>query len=241
MLCSQRREGFQVDAETLGQAIQGTGYGAAGLAFLVGLLFSFNPVAMAAIPVSLAYVTRAREKRAAVAFGSMFILGLVLTHVFLGIAAGLGGQWVQGLLGRQWGLVLGPLLILLGAFWAGWIRVPLPTFGFKAKRATGLWGAFALGVPFAVAVCPGCTPALVVMLGVVAGIASPLLGAAMLLAFALGRAVPIAVGAFTIGTLESRPSFTKYLRFADKVGGLVLIVMGLYMLNTYLFIVPALA
>lgn len=230
-----------MDAESLSQAIQSTGYAAAGLAFLVGLLFSFNPVALASIPVSLAYVTRARDKRTAVAFGGMFILGLVLTHVALGIVAGLGGQWVQGLLGRQWGLVLGPVLILLGAFWAGWIRVPLPTIGFKAKRATGLWGAFALGVPFAVAVCPGCTPALVVMLGVVAGMASPLLGAAVLLAFALGRAVPIAAGALAIGSLESRPSLAKYVRMADKLGGVVLIVMGLYMLNTYLFIVPALA
>ena len=230
-----------MDAESLSQAIQSTGYAAAGLAFLIGLLFSFNPVALASIPVSLAYVTRAREKRTAFAFGAMFILGLVLTHVVLGVVAGLGGQWVQGLLGRQWGLVLGPLLILLGAFWTGWVRVPLPTIGFKAKRATGLWGAFALGIPFAVAVCPGCTPALVVMLGVVAGIASPMLGAAILLAFALGRAVPIAVGALAIGSLESRPSMSKFVRITDKLGGVVLIVMGLYMLNTYFFIVPALA
>ena len=230
-----------MDAESLSQAIQSTGYAAAGLAFMVGLLFSFNPVALASIPVSLAYVTRAREKRTALAFGAMFILGLVLTHMVLGIVAGLGGQWVQGLLGRQWGLLLGPLLILLGLFWAGWIRVPLPAIGFKAKRATGRWGAFALGIPFAVAVCPGCTPALVVMLGVVAGIGSPMLGAAILLAFALGRAVPIAVGAFAIGSLESRPSMAKFVRMADKLGGVVLIVMGLYMLNTYLFIIPALA
>lgn len=230
-----------MDVDALSLAIESTGYAATGLAFVVGLLFSFNPVAMAAIPVSLAYVTRARQGRTAVAFGAMFILGLVLAHVVLGVAAGLGGQWVQGVLGRQWGLVLGPLLIFLGVVWAGWIRVPLPAFGFKAKRATGLWGAFALGVPFAVAVCPGCTPALIVILGVVAGLASPLLGAAMLLAFALGRAVPIALGAAAIGSLEGRPSFVKYLHVFDKVGAVVLIAMGLYMLNAYFYIVPVLA
>ncbi len=230
-----------MDVDALSLAIESTGYAATGLAFVVGLLFSFNPVAMAAIPVSLAYVTRARQGRTAVAFGAMFILGLVLAHVVLGVAAGLGGQWVQGVLGRQWGLVLGPLLIFLGVVWAGWIRVPLPAFGFKAKRATGLWGAFALGVPFAVAVCPGCTPALIVILGVVAGLASPPLGAAMLLAFALGRAVPIALGAAAIGSLEGRPSFVKYLHVFDKVGAVVLIAMGLYMLNAYFYIVPVLA
>lgn len=230
-----------MDVDALSLAIESTGYAATGLAFVVGLLFSFNPVAMAAIPVSLAYVTRARQGRTAVAFGAMFILGLVLAHVVLGVAAGLGGQWVQGVLGRQWGLVLGPLLIFLGVVWAGWIRVPLPAFGFKAKRATGLWGAFALGVPFAAAVCPGCTPALIVILGVVAGLASPPLGAAMLLAFALGRAVPIALGAAAIGSLEGRPSFVKYLHVFDKVGAVVLIAMGLYMLNAYFYIVPVLA
>lgn len=230
-----------MDADSLAQAMQTSGYAAAGVAFLVGVLFSFNPVALASIPVSLAYVTRAREGRIALAFGAMFILGLVLAHVVLGVIAGLGGQWVQELLGRQWGLVLGPLLILLGLFWAGWVRVPLPAFRFRAIRATGLWGAFALGIPFAVAVCPGCTPALVVMLGVVASIGSPLLGAVMLLTFALGRAVPIALGAVAIGSLESRPALAKYLHLADIVGGVVLMAAGLYMLNTYFFFVPALA
>ena len=230
-----------MDVDSLRHAIASTGYAAAGLGFLFGLVFSFNPVAMASIPVSLAYVTRAREGRTAIAFGGMFILGLVMAHVVLGIVAGFGGQWVQGLLGRYWGVVLGPLLIVLGLVWAGWIRVPLPPLQFKAKRATGMWGAFALGVAFAVAVCPVCTPALVVMLGVVAGIGSPQLGAVVLLAFALGRALPIALGAVAIGSLESRPSFTKYLPLMDKLGGVVLIAMGLYMLNAYFFVIPELA
>jgi cytochrome c-type biogenesis protein len=52
---------------------------------LAGLIFSFNPVAIAAIPVSLAYVTKAREKRIAVLYGGMFILGLIVTHVPLGL------------------------------------------------------------------------------------------------------------------------------------------------------------
>lgn len=55
----------------------------------------------------------------ALRFGAMFILGLIVTHVALGIAAGLGGQWVEGLLGRYWGLVLGPLLIAMGLLWPG--------------------------------------------------------------------------------------------------------------------------
>lgn len=57
-------------------------------------------MAIAAIPVSLAYVTRSRERPTALRFGSMFILGLVMTHVLLGLAAGLGGQSLERLTGR---------------------------------------------------------------------------------------------------------------------------------------------
>ena len=165
----------------------------------------------------------------------MFVLGMVLTHVVLGIIAGSGGKWAAEITGRAWGLLLGPLLIVLGLMWAGWLRIPLPSFGFRATRPTAAWGAFLLGIPFAIAVCPVCTPALVVLLGVTAGIGSVLLGAVLLFAFAVGRAVPIALGAFAVSWLENLKSLSRYRRGFEIAGGLALIVMGLYMLNAVLF------
>ncbi len=85
-----------------------------GLAFLAGFVFSFNPVSFASIPVVLAYVTRAHEKRQALSLGGAFIFGLIVTHVMLGITAATGGEWVQSILGRHWGLFLGPVLIITG-------------------------------------------------------------------------------------------------------------------------------
>jgi cytochrome c-type biogenesis protein len=230
-----------MDIEALRQAVEQAGYAAAGAGLLAGLLFSVNPVAIVAIPVSLAYVTRAREKRTAILYGAMFILGMIATHVVLGFAAGLGGRWVEGIFGREWGLVLGPLLIVLGLVWPGWIRLPMPAASFRAKRVTGMWGAFGLGIPFSVAFCPFCTPVLLVLLGTVAGIGSPLLGIVLLLAFALGRAIPIALGAWTIGWLENLKPLAKYQRAFEILGGLTLIIAGLYMLNAYYFFIPELA
>lgn len=230
-----------MDPEALRQAIESASFAAAGVAFLAGLAFSFNPVALASIPVSLAYVTRARDPSRAFLYGGMFILGMILTHVALGLVAGLGGKWAAALLGRAWGLVLGPLLIVLGLMWAGWLRIPLPSIGFRATRPTAASGAFLLGIPFAVAVCPVCTPALVVLLGVTAGLGSVALGVVLLLAFALGRAVPIALGALAMSWLEHLQSFSRYRRVIEIAGAVILIVMGLYMLNAVLFWVPALA
>lgn len=230
-----------MDADSLRQAVEQSRSAAIGVGFLAGLFFSVNPIAIAAIPVSLAYVTRAREKPMALRFGAMFILGLIVTHVALGLAAGWSGRWVESLLGRYWGLVLGPLLILMGLVWPGWVKLPLPAASFKVRRATGMWGAFALAVPFSVAICPVCTPALVALLGVVAAIGSPLLGVAILLAFAIGRSVPIAAGAWAVGWLEGFKPLARFQRAFDIAGGVVLVLAGLYMLNVYYLIVPELA
>jgi len=230
-----------MDLNALQTTLEQASLASLGVGFATGFLFSFNPVALAAIPVSLAYVTKAHETKRAVLFGAMFIAGMVATHLLMGFAAGLGGQWVQKLMGREWGLALGPLLILLGLMWPGWIKLPLPVIRFRAKRAGSGWGAFLLGIPFSVAVCPFCTPALVILLGVATGIGSPLFGATLLLAFALGRAVPIILGAWAVGWLENLKPLQHGQKTFEIVGALLLILSGLYMLNAYFFFIPDLA
>ena len=230
-----------MDLETLRTTLEQASLASLGVGFMTGFIFSFNPVALAAIPVSLAYVTKAHETKKALLFGSMFIFGLIVTHVLMGLIAGFGGLWVQKLLGREWGLVLGPLLILLGLMWPGWIKLPLPAFTIRAKRATNVWGAFALGIPFSVAICPFCTPALVILLGVVTGVGSPLFGATLLLAFALGRSVPIILGAWAMGWLENLKALRHSQKVFEIIGALLLILSGLYMLNAYFFVIEDLA
>ena len=227
--------------ETLSATVEATGFAAAGIGFLAGLVFSINPVAVAAIPMILAYVTQARETREAVRLGGIFIVGMLLTHAGLGLVAGLGGQWVASIMGRGWGALLGPLLILLGLMWTGWLRLPLPAIALRAKRPTGTWGAFALGIPFSVAVCPACTPILLALLGVVAAIGSPSLGVILLLAFALGRALPIMLGAWVVGWLEGKPALAGFRRAFDVAGGVTLVATGLYLLNAYYYLIPGLA
>ncbi len=230
-----------MDIETLRQTLEQASLASLAAGFSIGFLFSFNPVALAAIPVSLAYVTKARAPGQALAYGGMFILGLLATHLVLGVAAGLGGNGLQRLMGREWGLVLGPLLILLGLAWPGWLRLPLPAIKLRARRAATAWGAFALGAPFSLAVCPFCTPALLVLIGVAAGIGSAGFGAVLLLAFALGRAVPIVLGACAVDWLERLAVLRKHQKALEVAGALLLIMSGLYLLNAYWIVVPALA
>ncbi len=98
-----------------------------------------------------------------------------------------------------------------------------------------------MGAVFSIAICPVCTPALVVLLGATVSLASPWIGAVLLLAFAVGRALPVVAGAVSIGWLENLRGLDSYRRAFETVGGLILILSGLYMLNAYFFWVPALA
>jgi cytochrome c-type biogenesis protein len=230
-----------MDVDALQHAMEHATLLAVGIAFVVGLVFSFNPVALASIPVSLAYVTRARSARQSVQFAAAFTAAMILAQVVLGFVAGLGGSWAASLVGREWGLLLGPVLIVLGLMWPGWIRLRLPWFVPRVKRPTTAWGAFALGAVFAVAVCPACTPALVVLLGAAAAIASPIFGAVLLLAFAVGRAIPIVLGAWATGWLENLRIFSRYQKGFEVTGAVTLIASGLYMLNAYYFWIPSLA
>jgi len=111
----------------------------------------------------------------------------------------------------------------------------------RARRTANTWGAVALGASFSVAVCPACTPALVVLLGIAAGVGSPLFGVLLLLAFSVGRAVPIALGASTMSWIEARANLKRSRRVLQIAGGLVLVLSGLYLLNGYFFIIPGLA
>lgn len=208
-----------------------------GLSFMAGFIFSFNPVSFASIPVMLAYVTKGHEERRAVLMGGAFVFGMLLTHVVLGVAAAISGDGVKSILGREWGLLLGPILIILGLNWPGWIKLRLPWFGMRAKKVTGIWGAFLLAVPFSVAVCPFCTPALLVTLTASAAIGSVTFGFALLLAFALGRSIPVILGAWSMGWLESLKVFSRYQRSFETVAGIVLILSGLYLLNEYFFVI----
>ncbi len=230
-----------MDLDALRAAVEQATLGSLAVGLLTGLLFSVNPVALAAIPVSLGYVTRAREGASAFLYGAAFVVGMIATHALLGLIAGLGGAWVQSLFGRGWGLALGPLLVVLGLVWAGWLRVPLPRVSLRAREATSLWGAGGLGAAFSVAVCPFCTPALYVMLGVAGAIGSPLFGVVLMLAFALGRTIPVLAGAYAIGTLKRFAPLQRSQRAFETVGGMALILSGLYLLNAYFLLIPELA
>jgi len=224
---------FGVDVAMLKEQLSDISFLGLGLAFTAGFVFSFNPVSFASIPVMLAYVTRSHEKHQALLLGGAFVLGLISTHVILGVSAALGGEWVKTIMGREWALLLGPILITMGLVWANWLKIHLPWVGAKGRKISSFWGAFLLAIPFSIAICPFCAPALLVALTASASIGSLWFGAALLFAFALGRSIPIILGAWSMDALESLTFFHQWQRLFEKIAGITLILVGIFMFNEY--------
>lgn len=204
-----------------------------GLAFAAGFLFSFNPVTFASIPVALAYVGKGKERRERLRHSGAFILGLLVTHAVLGAIAGFGGDWMQNIMGHEWGILLGPVLLILGLMWIGWLKLRLPALSFTARPTAGIWGAFLLGIPFSVSVCPFCTPALLVALTTSAAIGSIPFGLALLLLFALGRCIPMMIGAWSIDRLQMLRIFQSWQNVIEKSAGFTLLIVGVYLIRDY--------
>ena len=226
-----------MNIESLQLSLQDPSLTSLSIAFTAGLVFAFNPIVFASIPLVLAYVTKAHDPRRAILYGGAFVVSMLVTHVILGVAAALGGNWAQAVMGRTWVLLLGPVLILLGLMWPGWIKLRIPWWTARGRMVTGVGGAFLLGIPFTLALCPNCTPALLTTIAASAGIGSVTFGATLLLAFGLGRSVPILVGAWGFGWLESVIPLAKYHKMIEAAGGVTLILTGLYLLNEYFLII----
>jgi cytochrome c-type biogenesis protein len=206
-----------------------------GTALITGFLFSFNPASFITIPVVLAYVTKARALSVALKLGGAFIMGMILTHLILGVGSAIGGDYVGRILGQHWYLLLGPLLIVLGLIWTGWLKFTIPWFAIRGQRVVTTWSAFMLGVPFTVGVCPICSPGLLIALSASASVGSVPYGALLLLMFGIGRTLPVMIGAWSIGYLESLKSFARWQHYLEKMGGITLILMGFYLLNEYFY------
>ena len=167
---------------------------AAGVA---GVLTSASPCALAAVPVAVGFVGgQSGSPRRAWGLSLAFVVGMNLALLVMGLTvARLGG--LLGTLPGPWLVVVGAMVVLLAvALWrgdSGVCGVTLPQ-GWQAQLArSGPWGAVLLGALMGTVMSPCATPALAAALtvagsGALLG-ASMWWGAALLLAYGLGRSV----------------------------------------------------
>lgn len=157
-------------------------------AFLGGVAALFSPCSAMLLPsfFAIAFGTRKATLLGRVA---IFALGMLLTLVPMGMAAGTVGS-VLVTHRQAIALIGGGLLVVIGLLTAAGISIPMP--GLRTQGGTSALAVLALGAVYGLAgACTG--PLLGAVLTFVAVSASWLYGALMLAVFAAGMVVPLAV------------------------------------------------
>lgn len=200
--------------------------------FVGGLISAASPCVLAAIPLIIGYVGGYSEgnKKKAVIYSLVFILGLSVTFTLFGAAASAMGQFLS--FAGQWLYIgLAVIAIAMGLQLMSLISIPLPFQKTRQVKSRGLWGAFLLGLLTGTVSSPCATPVLAVILAYVSTQGDILYGVSLLFMYAVGHCALIFVAGLSIGltnNIVSSQGVKNFSLYAKRFSGTILIIVGLY-------------
>lgn len=215
-------------------------------AFILGLMTAISPCPLATNITAIAFVSREISSKRKIFFnGLWYTLGRLVSYTSLGVLIYFGASTfkIAKIFSHYGERFLGPLLIIIGIFMLGIIKIRLfkskgklsEKIEKKAAGGKGIW-AFLLGVLFALAFCPTSGVFYFLML-IPMTIASPD-GLLLPPIFAIATGLPVIIVAWIlafsvtgIGKFHSRiQNFEKWMRY---IIASVFILAGLY--YSYIF------
>ena len=211
-------------------------------AFLLGLLTAISPCPLATNIAAIGFISKDIENRQRIFLnGMLYTLGRVIAYTLLGIILisilkeGASVFGIQKAVGKWGELLLGPLLLIIGLFMLFGSRLNLPKFGFDCKgeglAKKGGWGAFLLGVLFAMAFCPSSG---VFYFGMLIPMSVTATAGWMLpILFAVATALPVLVVAWILAfSVEKVGEFYGKMQSIQKwlniIVGALFVIIGIY-------------
>ena len=215
-----------------------------GALFLEGLLSFFSPCVLPLVPLYIGYLTsgidtnlsKAKARIQTTVRTLFFVLG-ISTVFFL---AGLGSSALRYFFQKNtifFSIIGGFLLILFGLFSLGIIDIPFlqrehRIVSFKQNK-NGIIRSYLLGFFFSFAWSPCVGPLLASAILKSASAESALIGWIYIGCYTLGFIIIfILLGLFTEEVLMLLKKNTNIVRYTKIIGGIVVLYMGIYMLNT---------
>lgn len=194
----------------------------------------FSPCHLASIPLIIAYVGGQQQilsGRQAARYALLFSLGLFLTIAMVGVICVLLGRML-GDVGPYWTILVGLILLWLAADMLGVAKCALPGGTTLAKlKIEGGVGALVLGLAYGV-LSGSCTFGFIApLLAVVAVQGEVAAGIALILVYALGHCLPIALAGGSsakIKRLIETGSMQQGSVWVRRVAGVIMLALGLY-------------
>lgn len=162
---------------------------------------------------------------------ALFIAGFSFVYIALGVSVAFAGSFFR--LNMNWLFaVAGVILIVFGLHVMHIFRIPWlerQVGGMdKAKEAENIFGAFLVGVAFAIGWSPCTGPIVAAILGLAAKQQTVFAGGLLLLGYCVGLGVPFLLVGLAVGKfLRMFEKMQKHMRKVEIVSGLLLILLGI--------------
>ncbi len=210
-------------------------------AFFIGLMTAISPCPLATNITAIAYASKQiGDSKHTLMVGFLYTLGRMFTYVAIASAIvwlGLSSQAIALFLQKYGDMVLGPLLIIIGALMLDVIKIKLFSGGNKLNALKeklthkGFIGSFLLGAIFALAFCPFSAVLFFGMLIPIALKAND--GVLIPSVFAIATGLPVIIFSFVlvysatkIGSILNKVQiFEKWMR---RIFAVLFIVIGIY-------------
>ena len=209
-------------------------------AAVAGLVMGLTPASRPLVPAIVGFVmgrdgeTMRRPSRwRGAALSIAFVLGMATVDAAIGALFGILGYYVVSTISTYLdlaNLLIAILLAFLGLVLLRVVVVRWPTAKPSFRPAETIGGAYLLGIPIGLSVCPACSPLVIPILGISATTGSPYIAAALLFVFGLGRGTLIIIAGTTAGALKSLGRISRWIPAAEKAGGVLLLIFSAYFL-----------
>lgn len=215
-------------------------------AFILGLMTAISPCPLATNITAIGFISKdIASQRKVFINGLVYTLGRAISYMAIGLLFFFGAsQFEFAGFFQEWGeKILGPLLIIIGLFMLGILKLKIPGIGsltekMENKSNRGFWGVLLLGVVFALAFCPYSG---VLYFGMLIPMTiSSASGLYLPLFFAIATGIPVVIFAwliaFSVGSIGNIYNKLKALEFwFRRVVAVLFIVVGIYYVTTIIF------
>lgn len=205
------------------------------LTFLEGLASFISPCLLPMLPIYISYFMgeEGKGKKKAVLNSIAFVLGFTLVFLTLSIFANVAGNIISRYI-RNIKIVFGIIIIILGFNYMEILKLKFlnKTKGIKIKdKNLNFFKAMTFGILFSISWTPCIGTFLASALFLIAKEQELVKGILLMILYSIGLGIPFIISAILIEKLKEVFDFIKKnYKKVKIISGLILIIMGLYMI-----------
>jgi len=211
-------------------------------ALILGLLTAISPCPMATNITAIGFIGKDIGNRNRVFYnGLIYTLGRTVSYTLLALVLFLGADQlkISGVFQQYGGKILGPLLVIIGIFMLGIIKINFPAFTrlserFENRGTYNYWDVFLLGALFALAFCPYSG---VLYFGMLVPLTISTSGLHLPVVFAVATGIPVILFAWLIAyTISGVGGFYRKIKAFEywfrRLVAVLFMGIGLYYIVT---------